>query len=78
MKTRIKLHSLHAKGRYYVDVNTCLCTTACEFEAPEHFAIDKNALTAYVYRQPETPEEDAACRSAMNCCPYEAISDDSE
>ena len=78
MRLGVQLHPLQVKGKYYVDVVSCYCTTSCQYEAPEHFAIDEDAWTAYVYRQPETPEEEAACRRAMACCPHEAIHDDGE
>jgi ferredoxin len=31
-----------------------------------------------VYKQPESPEEEALCKEAMEGCPVEAIGDDSE
>jgi ferredoxin len=31
-----------------------------------------------VYKQPESPEEEALCKEAMEDCPVEAIGDDSE
>jgi ferredoxin len=33
---------------------------------------------AYVYKQPDTPEEEAQCKEAMNTCPRAAIRDDGE
>ena len=33
---------------------------------------------SYVYKQPESPEEEALCKEAMEGCPVEAIGDDSE
>jgi len=35
-------------------------------------------LTAYVYKQPATPEEEAQCRQALEDCPTAAIHDDGE
>jgi ferredoxin len=33
------------------------------------------ACDAFVSKQPETPEEEAACKEAMEGCPVEAIGD---
>jgi hypothetical protein len=74
-----RLHPLHAKGKYYVDSDTCLCQDSCVADFPEHFA--RNEMmerTAYVYKQPKATEEEAACKSAMACCGYEAIFDDGD
>jgi len=70
-----KLHPLQVKGKYYIDNDVCVCSAACEFVAPKHFATDPVTFTAYVYRQPQTLEEEDACRKAMNGCPVEAILD---
>jgi len=73
----MKIHSLNAKGKYYVDQYTCTCSAACEYVAPKNFSIDETDYGAYVSKQPETLEEEQ-CREAMSCCPVEAILDDGE
>jgi len=78
MSNNIKLHPLHVKGKYYVDYNVCTCSAACEFYAPNNFKIDGTEITAYISKQPETPEEEAQCQEAMMCCPVEAIYDDGD
>ena len=35
-------------------------------------------LTAYVFKQPSTSEEEAQCRQALEECPVAAIRDDGE
>jgi ferredoxin len=73
-----RIHPLNAKGKYYIDQDSCTCSAACEYVAPQHFAIDEQNYGAYVYKQPETPDEDKKCKEAMMCCPFEAILDDGE
>jgi len=34
------------------------------------------AGTSYVYKQPETPDEEGLCKEAMEGCPVEAIGND--
>jgi ferredoxin len=74
----MKIHPLNAKGKYYVDQDTCTCSAACEYVAPKHFAIDDEEYGFYVSKQPETLEEEEKCKEAMNSCPVEAILDDGE
>ena len=78
MNYEIKKHPLNVKGKYYVDQNSCTCSAACEYVASNNFAIDEVHISAYVFKQPETPEEEAQCQEAMMCCPVEAIFDDGE
>jgi ferredoxin len=62
-------------GRFFVD-QSCIDCDACRSEAPSHFTRDDEHGYSYVYRQPKTPEEEAACRAAMEACPVEAIGKD--
>ena len=74
--SEIRKHPLNAKGKYYVDYDTCL--NHCCFDiAPENFKTDEDYV-AYVFKQPETPEEETKCKEAMMCCPVEAILDDGD
>ena len=77
MNEEIRKHPLNAKGKYYVDQNSCGCMGACEFVFPQHFKIDEGTNCAYVVRQPETLEEEF-CQEAMDCCAFEAIHNDGE
>ena len=36
---------------------------------------DENSYS-FVYKQPETEDENALCQEAMSCCPVEAIGND--
>ena len=73
----IKINPLNVKGKYYVDKETCLDHECCCDEAPSNFKMDKE-YGAFVFKQPETEEEEFQCKNAMECCPVEAIHDDGE
>jgi len=66
----------NAPGIYYVD-EACIASDFCISAAPEHFKMDDSGH-AYVYRQPQTPEEHQRCREALAGCPVNAIGDDGE
>jgi ferredoxin len=59
-------------GRFFVDV-TCIDCDLCRETAPANFNRLDDEGYSYVANQPSTPEEEAACRSAMDECPVEAI-----
>jgi len=69
----MEIHPLSAKGKYYVDVETCTWCGMCEVEAPENFKLSVNYEGAYVFKQPETSQEEEQCMSALDCCPHLAI-----
>ena len=73
----INRHPLNAPGRYYVDCDTCLDHECCVETAPNTFKMDQHH-TAYVFKQPETPEEEAQCRQTLEECPTAAIQDDGD
>ncbi len=75
----VEIHLLNAKGRYYVDQNTCLICEDCFHAAPNNFEYNnENEYGYYVVKQPNTLEEKAQCKEAMKDCPVEAIYDDGE
>jgi ferredoxin len=74
--TTVKKHPLSVLGKYYVDLDTCLDHKCCVEIAPNNFKMDEEIWTAYVFKQPETSEEEAECREAMACCPVRAILSD--
>ena len=78
MKSSIKFHSLHVKGKYYVDENTCLACDTCTYYAPDNFKFDNETGSSYVSKQPETQNEEESCRKAMQACAVEAIYDDGD
>ena len=64
-------------GAYYVD-STCIDCDVCRDTAPENFCRSDANSYSYVYKQPLTAEELAACEEAVLCCPVEAIGNDGE
>lgn len=62
-------------GRYYVDTQ-CIDCDVCRVTAPANFQRNEDKGYSFVSRQPASPEEEAQCQEAMDCCPVEAIGDD--
>ncbi len=73
---KVNKNPLNVKGKYYVDFDVCIDHECCVDEAPKNFKMDKDNWSAYVFKQPETLEEEKQCRNALNICPVEAIRDD--
>ena len=69
-------YPLNAPGRYYVDCDTCVHHDCCVETAPNNFRM--HGLVAYVFKQPDTSEEEVQCRQALEECPTAAIHDDGE
>jgi ferredoxin len=65
----------NAAGAYYVDTQ-CIDCDVCRVTAPANFRREEDLAYSYVFRQPETAEEQAQCQEAMDCCPVEAIGSD--
>ena len=61
-------------GKMFVD-QSCIACDACVLSAPKNFAMHEEDGHAFVVKQPESPEEIAACKEAMEGCPVEAIGD---
>lgn len=76
----MKTHPLDIKDKYYVLTDDCDICGMCEIEAPNNFKIDeKNCYNgAFVFKQPETQDEETQCSSAVFSCPTEAIHNDGE
>jgi ferredoxin len=64
-------------GKYFVD-DQCIDCDLCRETAPANFTRNDDGGHSYVYKQPETPEEEALCKEAQEGCPVEAIGDDGE
>jgi ferredoxin len=64
-------------GKFYVD-DQCIDCDACRETAPDFFKRNEERGYSFVYRQPETDEQQALCYEAMQGCPVEAIGDDGE
>jgi ferredoxin len=65
----------NVKGRYYVD-HSCIYCDLCKQTAPNNFKEINGMGWAAVFKQPENPEEEKACREAKESCPTESIGDD--
>lgn len=77
--TKVKKHPLNAKGKFYIDQNSCLCSDACKTVAPNNFDyVNDGEYGYFVSKQPETAKELEEMREAIRCCPVEAILDDGE
>jgi ferredoxin len=68
-------HPDQPDGKYYVDTQ-CIDCDLCRETAPANFQRNEEAGFSYIYKQPETPEEEALCADAKANCPTEAIGDD--
>ena len=64
----------NVSGKYYVD-NQCIDCDLCRETAPDNFKRNEDGGYSFVYKQPETPEEEARCKEAKEGCPVEAIGD---
>ena len=64
-------------GRFYVD-SSCIDCDQCRVLAPEHFARNEDTGTSYVVKQPQTEEEIAKVREAIDSCATASIGDDGE
>lgn len=61
-------------GRYFVDSN-CIDCDLCRETAPSNFGRNDDGGYSFVYKQPESEDEEAQCKEAMEGCPVEAIGD---
>jgi ferredoxin len=64
----------NVKGKYFVD-DQCIDCDLCREEAPENFTRQEEEGYSYVFKQPETDEEEELCAVALKNCPVEAIGD---
>ena len=64
----------NVKGRYFVDLQ-CIDCDLCRETAPANFKRNEEDGYSYVYKQPETEEEETLCAEALAGCPTEAIGD---
>jgi ferredoxin len=64
----------NTSGNYYVD-NQCIDCDLCRETAPDNFKRNDDGGYSFVYKQPESAEEEARCKEAKEGCPVEAIGD---
>ena len=67
----------NASGIFYVD-NQCIDCDLCKETAPKNFKRSEQGGFVYVYKQPETPEEESLCMESLMGCPVEAIGNDGD
>lgn len=70
-------YAQNTSGAFYVD-DQCIDCDLCRETAPANFKRDDDGGHSYLFKQPESPEELALCKEAMEGCPVEAIGDDGE
>ena len=75
MADRLERLPENTPGKFYVD-RQCIDCDVCRVTAPGNFQREEEKGYSYVSRQPQTPEEEAQCEEAMDCCPVEAIGQD--
>lgn len=63
-------------GRFYVD-ECCIGSKYCVSAAPANFRMDDSGH-AYVFKQPDSAEEEEQCLDALENCPVKAIGKDGE
>lgn len=71
-KQRIKEN---APGKYYI-VDQCIGCTHCYVLSPGNFSMNPDEGYDFVFKQPETREDEALCLKAMQSCPADAIRND--
>jgi len=59
-------------GAYYVD-NKCIDCDLCRETAPNSFKRNDDGGYSFVYKQPDSPEDQKLAKEAMEGCPVEAI-----
>ena len=65
----------NVEGKFYVD-DQCIDCDLCRETAPANFRRNDDGGHSYVYKQPESPDEETLCKEAMEGCPVEAIGSD--
>jgi ferredoxin len=64
MAELVNKYPQNAAGRFYVD-DQCIDCDLCRETAPANFMRNDDGGHSYVYKQPESPEEEALCKEAM-------------
>lgn len=77
MADRDNKNTENTPGVFYVD-DQCIDCDLCRETAPANFTRQDDAGYSFVFKQPVTPEEIAACEEAMQGCPVEAIGSDGD
>ncbi len=75
MAERKNAVSENVPGKFYVD-DQCIHCGICVDTAPKNFQYNDEDTHAYVYKQPETKEEETNSIQALEACPANAIGKD--
>lgn len=62
-------------GKWYVDTQ-CIDCDLCRTTAPNNFKQNPDEGFSFVYKQPDSEDEEKLCKDAMDECPVEAIGND--
>jgi ferredoxin len=62
-------------GKYYI-TEQCIGCSLCYELSPENFGMNLDEGYDFVFKQPETQEDEALCLKAIQSCPVDAIRDD--
>ena len=62
-------------GKFFVD-QQCIDCDLCRETSPANFMRNDEQGFSFVYKQPETPEEETLSKDALDNCPVEAIGSD--
>jgi ferredoxin len=62
-------------GKYYI-IDKCIGCSLCYELSPRNFRMNLDEGHDFVFKQPETQEDEARCLKAMQSCPADAIRDD--
>ena len=65
----------NAAGKFYVD-EQCIDCDLCRETAPANYMRNDEEGFSYIFKQPETPDEETLCKDALDNCPVEAIGND--
>ncbi|MBI5366969.1 MAG: ferredoxin [Planctomycetes bacterium] len=77
MANKAEKYPDNAAGKFYCDTQ-CIDCDLCRTTAPANFARNEEKGYSYVFKQAESPEEEALCRQALEECPVEAIGQDGD
>jgi ferredoxin len=70
-------YPLNVTGKYYID-SQCTDCDLCRETAPHNIRRDDRTGISYVFKQPTSPEEIAACEEGVGGCPTEAVGNDGD
>ncbi|KAA0212563.1 ferredoxin [bacterium] len=67
--------AFNVPGRWYIDAS-CVNCGLCPAEVPDVFRETPDGISSYVWRQPQSPQGEAACEDMAGRCPTNSIGND--